>query len=156
MSWPFEHQLCFFVSLIIGTANYASTGMWRDCLPRVALFGFCLVEDWSMPRGWPHDSWLRQVEACLKDIAWRAWRLPGRWPDGGRSSSEAVHLRGGPGDALLRRMPPYLTSPIIFVHFSDRNIHSNKKSQQLRSFSELAVVHFIIVIQGGLGTFGLS
>ena len=40
---------------------------------------------WSMPRGRPHASWLRQVESYLKDAAWRAWRLPGRWPDGGLS-----------------------------------------------------------------------
>ena len=60
-----------------------------------------------MPRGRPHASWLRQVEFYLKDTcmtglasawamdrrspiwrirAWRAWRLPGWWPDGGRRS----------------------------------------------------------------------
>ena len=58
--------------------------------------------------------------------AWRAWRLPGRWPDGGLSEGyghsgpsvclgdgqtedEGVPSHGGRGDALLRRMPPYLT-----------------------------------------------
>ena len=54
------------------------------------------------------------------------WRLPGRWPDGGLSEgyghdglgvclddsqteAEGVPSQDGRGDALLRRMPPYLT-----------------------------------------------
>ena len=60
--------------------------------------------------------------------AWRTWRLPGRWPDGGLSvgyghdgpgvclgdgqtENEGVPSQGGRGDALLRRMTPYLTWP---------------------------------------------
>ena len=58
--------------------------------------------------------------------AWRVWRLSGRWPDGGLSEgyghdgpgvclgdgqteAERVRSQGGRGDALLRRMLPYLT-----------------------------------------------
>ena len=103
--------------------------------------------EWTMPRGRPQASWLRQVESYLKDVgmtglafywamtrrrpiwriwAWRTWRLPGRWPDGGLSEgyghggpgvclgdgqteAEGVPSQGGRGDALLRRMSPYLT-----------------------------------------------
>ena len=79
-----------------------------------------------MPRGRPHASRLRQVESYLKDMGMAAWRLPGRWPDGGLSEGyghggpgvcledgqtevEGAPSQGGRGNALLRRMSPHLT-----------------------------------------------
>ena len=60
--------------------------------------------DWGTPRGRPHASWLRQVEhggyghggrgVCLGD---------------GQTEDEGVPSQDGRGDALLRRMSPYLT-----------------------------------------------
>ena len=71
-----------------------------------------------MPRSRPHASWLCQVESYLKDTgtaglasvwamarrrpicriwAWRMWRLPWRWPDGGLSEGNG---HGGPGVCL--------------------------------------------------------
>ena len=74
-----------------------------------------------MPRGRPQASWLRQVQSYLRDR-----RLPGRWPDGvlsegyghdgpgdclgdGQTETEGVPSQGGRGDALPRRIHPYLT-----------------------------------------------
>ena len=69
----------------------------------------------------PQASWLRQTEAYLKDTGMTglasAWRLPGRWPDGGvseryghggpgvclddgQTAAEEVLSQGGRGDAL--------------------------------------------------------
>ena len=39
-----------------------------------------------MPRGRPHASSLRKVESIWRLWARRAWHLPGRWPDRGRST----------------------------------------------------------------------
>ena len=66
-----------------------------------------------MPKGRPHAFWLRKLEACLKDMDMTGWRLPGRWPDGGRR----ITVASGRGDVLLRRMPPHLTSD---AHFTER------------------------------------
>ena len=59
---------------------------------------------WTMPRGRPHAPWLRQVESYLKDTG---WRLPGRWPDGGRRSTVArwTRRRAAPAYAPI---PTYL------------------------------------------------
>ena len=56
-----------------------------------------------MLRGRPHASWLRQVESYLKDAGMPG--LASAWA----MEAEGVPLQGGRGDALLRRMPPYLT-----------------------------------------------
>ena len=57
---------------------------------------------WSMRRGRPHASWLRQMESYLKHagmaVRASAWVMARRRPK-----------QGARGDALLRRMPPYLT-----------------------------------------------
>ena len=58
-----------------------------------------------MPRGRPHASWLRQVWAYGKDLHGG----PGACLGDGQTEAEGVPSRGGRGDALLRRMPPYLT-----------------------------------------------
>ena len=67
-----------------------------------------------------------QTETYLKDMGMTGLALPGRWPGGGLSEgyghdglgvclgdgqtwAEEVPSQGGRGDALLRRMPPYLT-----------------------------------------------
>ena len=50
-----------------------------------------------MPRGRLQASWLRQVESYPKNTGMLAWRLPGRWPDGGLSE---VYGLGGPGVCL--------------------------------------------------------
>ena len=63
------------------------------------------LRGWSMPRGRPQASCLRLVEAYLGLWAWRAWGLLGD----GQTEAEGVPLQGGRSDALLRRMPPYLT-----------------------------------------------
>ena len=60
---------------------------------------------WTMPRGRPH-AWLRQMESYLKIQEWRAWRLPGRWPDGGQGSTVARWTRRRAAPAYA---PPYLT-----------------------------------------------
>ena len=57
-----------------------------------------------MPRGCPHASWLRKVEAYLKDAG-----MAGLASGDGQTEAEGVPSQGGRGDALLRRMPPYLT-----------------------------------------------
>ena len=52
------------------------------------------LRGWTMPRGGrPHASWMRQVECYLKDTGMAAWRLPGRWPDGGRRNTVARWTR---------------------------------------------------------------
>ena len=59
-----------------------------------------------MPRGRPPASWLRKVESYLKDAG-----LAGLASAIGLCQTEAdgVPSQGEHGDALLRRMPPYLT-----------------------------------------------
>ena len=62
-----------------------------------------------MPTGRSHSSWLCQVEAFLKDIGRRAWRLSGRWPDGGLSEGyghdgPGVCLGDGQTEAYLKDM----------------------------------------------------
>ena len=58
-----------------------------------------------MPRGRPHASCLRQVESYLKYGHGR----PGICLGDEKTEAEGVPSQGGRGDALLRRMPPYLT-----------------------------------------------
>ena len=60
---------------------------------------------WTMPSGRPQASWLRHVEAYLRD----GYGGPGVWLGDGPTEAEGVPLQGGSGVALLRRMPPYLT-----------------------------------------------
>ena len=61
-----------------------------------------------MPKGRPHRaSWLRQVESYLRDMGMGVWRLPGD----GQTKAKAIPLQGGRGDALPRRIPPYLSCP---------------------------------------------
>ena len=59
-----------------------------------------------MPSGRPQTSWLRQVESYLKDTGMAG--LASAWAMA-RRRAEGVPSQGGRGDALLRRMPPYLT-----------------------------------------------
>ena len=54
------------------------------------------LSGWIMPKGRPQASCLRQVES------W-AWRLSGRWPDGGRSTVAKWTRR--------RPAPAYLPTP---------------------------------------------
>ena len=54
-----------------------------------------------MPRRHPQASYLRQTEAYLKDT--------GACLGDGQTEAEGVPSQGGRGDALLQRMPPYLT-----------------------------------------------
>ena len=65
-----------------------------------------------MPRGRPHASCLRQMESYLKDtgMAGLAFAL-----GDGQTEAEGVPSKDGRGDALLRRMPPYLTWPPILT-----------------------------------------
>ena len=45
---------------------------------------------WSMPRGRPHASWLREVESYLKVRALRAWALARRRPKEYRRKVDAA------------------------------------------------------------------
>ena len=66
--------------------------------------------DWTMPRGRPQASWLYQVESYVRVWACR----PGVCLGDGQTEVERVPSQGGRGDALLRRMPPYLTRTSVF------------------------------------------
>ena len=96
----------------------------------------CLVE---IREAGPCRGGVHRLHGCVRRSpirriwAWRAWRLPGRWPDAGLSEGyahdgpgvclgdgqtedEGVPSQGGRGDALLRRMPPYLTWPGVCLY----------------------------------------
>ena len=59
--------------------------------------------DWTLPRGRPRGSRLRQVES-LRDWILPAQRLPGRWSDGGRRCTVARWMR-------RRGAPTYAPTP---------------------------------------------
>ena len=61
---------------------------------------------WTKPRGRPHASWLRQVESEVHDNGHGG---PGICQGDGHVEAGGVPSQGGRGDALLRRMSPYLT-----------------------------------------------
>ena len=66
-----------------------------------------------MPRGHPHASWLRQVEAYLKDMGMTGLGLLGQWPDGGlfegyERDGHGVCLGDGQTEAYLRDMGIFL------------------------------------------------
>ena len=50
-----------------------------------------------MPIGRPHASCLLQAEAYFENMGMTAWRVPGRWPDGGLSEG---YGQGGLVDCL--------------------------------------------------------
>ena len=58
-----------------------------------------------MPRGRPRAPWLRQVEFYMKGMDMTG--LASVWANG--QTEAGVQSQGGRGDALLRRMSPYLT-----------------------------------------------
>ena len=96
----------FWFQYVIGITNCAPTGIWRNFITRTPPTGSRPVEiRWAT----------RVLGGCVrwKPIwrmrAWRAWRLPGRWPD----EAEGVPSQCGCGDALLRCMLPYLTYLIV-------------------------------------------
>ena len=66
---------------------------------------------WSMPRGRPQASWLRQVESYLKNAGMTGLVSAGRWPDGGRRRTVArwTRLRTGP---VYAPIPNNLTKTI--------------------------------------------
>ena len=59
---------------------------------------------WSMPRGAHTLRGCVRWSPILRMRAWRAWRLPGRWPDGGRRSTVARWTR-------RRAVPAYAPIP---------------------------------------------
>ena len=105
------------------SSGASTSPLWCDSPRRLPPIGFCLVGIQGAGSFCPHASWLRQVEAHLKNMA---WRLPGRWPDGGlpegyghdgpvvclgdgQTEDEGEPSQGGRGDALLRCLSPNLT-----------------------------------------------
>ena len=99
---------CVFAILLGRERQLHLYGHVRDSLRGIPPIGFFLVEirgagPW---RGASTRSWLRQVESFLKDTGMvglaSAWAMR---PE----EVEEVPSQGGRGDALLRRMPPYLT-----------------------------------------------
>ena len=76
--------------------NYASMSMWRDSLRRIPSIGFCLAE---IRGAGPCRRGDHTLHGCVRWSpirrmrTWRAWRLPGRWPDRGRRSSVARWTR---------------------------------------------------------------
>ena len=58
-----------------------------------------------MPRGRPHASWLRHVESSLMDTGMAEWCLLGN----GQTDVEGVPSQDRHREALLRRMPSFLT-----------------------------------------------
>ena len=69
-----------------------------------------------MPRGRSQVLWLRQVEFHLKDTGRWVWRLPGRWPDGGRGSIVA---------RLTRRRAASAYTPIPVLTFVEEFFHES-------------------------------
>ena len=67
-------------------------GMWNNSLRRNPPIGFFLVE---IRMAGPCQEGVHRVHGCVRwnpvwrIWAWRAWRLPGRWPDRGRRSTVA-------------------------------------------------------------------
>ena len=64
---------------------------------KIPPIGFCLSDPW----GWTMPSWV-MWSPIWRLIAWRAWRLPGRWPDGGwmRTVARWTRRRAAPSYAL--------------------------------------------------------
>ena len=71
-------------------------GMWRDSLRRTPPIRFFLVEIQGLDHaeGRPHASWLRQVEAYLKDTGMAglvsAWAMARRRPSENRRKVDAA------------------------------------------------------------------
>ena len=74
--------------LVYRSVNYASTGLWRDYLQRIPT-----ISSWRAgirgagPCKGPPACFVVALGGPIRKIwAWRAQRLPERWPDGGQSS----------------------------------------------------------------------
>ena len=122
--------------MIYGSSHYKNKGLIlnSELLNSSGTMSLCRIlgyrwHDYMSDDLVHREAGLRQVakqRPVWRMWAWRAWRLPGRWPDGGLSEgyghggpgvclgdsqteAEGVPSQGGHGDALLRRMLPYLT-----------------------------------------------
>ena len=65
MTWYSERLVWDKSPAEFGSANYASMGMWRDCLRRIPLIGFFLASAWAMARRRPKE-YLREVGAATR------------------------------------------------------------------------------------------
>ena len=91
---------------IIVSANYASMDMWRDSLRRIPPIGFFFRDPiaCTMQRGRMLHGCVRWSPICrIRER--RAWRLPGRWSDGGRSCSTVARW------TRRRAAPAYVAIP---------------------------------------------
>ena len=90
-------------------SNYASTGMWRDSLRRIPPIGFFLVDIRGVGPRREGDHMLRGYVRCGVLSEGYGHDGPGVCLGDGQTEDEGVPSQGGRGDALLRRMAPYLT-----------------------------------------------
>ena len=85
--------------------------MWRDSLGRIPPIGFFLIEIRGAGpcRGGEGAPTRFMVESGGVQSEGYGHGGPGVCLGDGQTEAEGVPSQGGRGDALLRRMPPYLT-----------------------------------------------
>ena len=83
--------------------------MWRDALRRTQPTGFCPVE---IRGGLDHTDWgVHRLHGCAGGIPSEGYGHggPGVCLGDGQTEADEVPSQRGRGDALLRRMPLYVT-----------------------------------------------
>ena len=87
------------------SVNYASMGMWRDFLRRIPLIEFFLARSEGLDHS---EGASTRFMFASGGILSEGYEHDG--PGVGHiGEAEEVPSQGGRGDALFRRMPPYLT-----------------------------------------------